>query len=137
MKLEEGTVIEVNGNIAIVRASKHSDCKNCGACSGTEATIISTLNKIGAKPGQQVAFELKGSNSLKGAFMIFVLPLISVFAGAFFGKELAELFQFNRILCELIGGAVLFIAVILLIKLFDRSVGKNENSLPVIRRIIK
>nr|WP_315022475.1 SoxR reducing system RseC family protein [uncultured Aminipila sp.] len=137
MKTEEGIVIEVMGNMAKVKAGKHSDCLNCGACPGNDAAVITLDNTIGAKVGQRVEFEIIGSNSLKAAFMVFVLPLIFIFCGMIVGNQIAEFMKGDDVVGRIIGGIVAFVLAGILIKLFDRHVGKMKSSLPVIISIKK
>lgn len=137
MKTEEGVVIKNDGNLSEVRMGKHSDCKDCGACPGNDSAIITADNRVGAKLGQRVSVELQESNTLKGAFMIFILPLIFVFIGAIAGKELGALLGVNELISECIGGAAFLIIVVFLIKLFDNFVGKKDKSIPAIVKIIK
>jgi len=59
---EIGVVIELDGKIAKVRASRHSDCKNCGACPGDNAIVLNTRNPLSAKVGQLVTFEIQETN---------------------------------------------------------------------------
>lgn len=86
MTTEQGLVIEVNNDMAKIKVGRHNDCRNCGACPGNDSVIISANNKIGAKPGQRVAFEVKEDNVLKAAFVVFILPLIVAFIGALLGR---------------------------------------------------
>jgi len=137
MKTEEGVVIEVNGNLSEVRMGKHSDCKDCGACPGSDSAIITADNRIGAKPGQRVSVELQESNALIGAFVIFVLPLVFVFIGVIAGKELGGFLGINELISECIGGVAFFVAAIVLVRLFDNFVAKKGKSIPVILRISK
>lgn len=137
MKTEEGIVIETDGNISKVRMGKHSNCKDCGACPGSDAAIITADNQIGAKLGQRVSVELQESNVLIGAFVVFILPLIFVFIGAITGKELGGLLGVNELISGFIGGAAFSIAVIFVIKLFDQFVAKKDKDIPVILKIAK
>ena len=86
MKTEQGLVLEVIKDVAKIKVGRHNDCKNSGACPGEDSVIISANNKVGAKPGQRVVFEVKEENVLMGAFVVFVLPLIAVFVGALLGN---------------------------------------------------
>jgi Positive regulator of sigma E activity len=137
MKTEEGVVIEIDGKISKVRMGKHSNCKDCGACPGSDAAIITADNRIGAKLGQRVSVELQESNVLIGAFVIFVLPLIFIFTGVITGRELGGLLGVNELISEFIGGAAFSIAVIFLIKLFDHFIAKKDKDIPVILKIAK
>lgn len=136
MEKEEGVVIEVAGDIARIKVGKHNECKNCGACPGNDSAIITAKNQIGAAPGQRVVFEMSQSNSLKAAFIVFVLPLIGVFIGALLGGQVADLTGYSTVPCRIVGGIVVFILVALFIKRFDNYVGKKEKSLPVIVKIL-
>lgn len=132
MKTEEGLVIEVVGNLAKVKAGKHSDCKNCGACPGNDSAIITVKNDLVAKPGQRVNFQVKESNEIKGAFIIFVLPLLALFTGAILGNAFSRLASINTDAGMAIGGVVALLSAIVFIRFFDRSVAKKEISLPTI-----
>ena len=136
MKTEDGIVIELSGKTAMVKVSKHGECKDCGACPGSEAVIVTVLNKKGARIGQRVSFEVKESNALKAAFIVFVLPLIVTFIGILAGGKIAADLNGNIMIGKILCGAAAFILAAVFIKYFDKYVGKNEKSLPIIVRII-
>lgn len=136
MEREEGMVVETTKEIARIQAGKHSDCKNCGACPGNDTAIIMAKNEIGAVPGQRVVFEMDEANSLKGAFIIFILPLISILIGAVLGGYAAHELGYPLVPCRAVGGVAAFALAAAFIKLFDRSVGKKQKSMPVIIRIL-
>lgn len=137
MKTEEGIVIEIDGSISKVRMGKHSNCKDCGACPGSDAAIITADNRIGAKLGQRVSVELQEANVLTGAFVVFILPLIFIFIGAVTGKQLGGLLGVSKLISEFIGGATFSIIVIAVIKLFDQFVARKDKDIPVILKIAK
>lgn len=136
MKAEQGLVIEVNNDIAKVRVGRHSDCKNCGGCPGNDSIIICADNKIGAKPGQRVAFEVKDTNVISSAFIVFILPLIAVFVGVMIGEFIGENFGFNVPMFQVIGGIVALALSIISIRVFDKTAKDNKKSQPVIVRIL-
>lgn len=137
MKTEEGLVIEVVGNLAKVKAGKHNDCKNCGACPGNDSAIITVKNDLVAKPGQRVNFQVKESNEIKGAFIIFVLPLLAASVGVILGNVFGRLASINTDAGMLIGGVAAFLSAVVFIKFFDKSVARKERSLPTIISIEK
>ena len=136
MQTGEGLVIEVSGNIAKIKAGRHNDCKNCGACPGNDAIILSAKNPIGAMPGQRVVFELKEINAVKGAFIVFILPLIVVFVGVMLGWLIGKLIGGYSLTFEILIGAIAFILAIVYIKFFDHSVTGSDKSYPIIIRIL-
>lgn len=136
MKTEEGLVIEVSDNIAKIKAGRHSDCKNCGACPGDNNIIITANNTVGAKPGQRVLFEMKEGNALTATFIVFILPLISAFIGAWLGMMLGEYIDSNINIFEIAGGIIAFGMSLIFIKLYDKSANASKKSQPDIIRIL-
>ena len=136
MKTEQGFVIEVVDDLAKIKVGRHSDCKNCGACPGSDSIIVSANNKIGAKPGQRVLIEVKESNVLRAAFVVFILPLIALFIGVMLGGIIGKYMEFNVFMFQVIGGIIAFLLSIIVIKIFDKASAANEKSKPVIVRIL-
>lgn len=136
MKTEQGLVIEVIDGVAKIRVGRHSDCTNCGACPGTNSVIIDANNKIGAKIGQMVAFEVKESNVLSGAFIVFVMPIIVAFIGVICGRVIANYMGANINIFQVVGGVIAFLLSLIFIKMFDKAATLSEESKPVITRIL-
>lgn len=136
MKTEQGLVIETSNGIAKIKVGRHNDCKNCGACSGNDSIIISADNKIGAKPGQRVSFEVKETNVLSAAFIVFILPLIALFIGVVLGGFLAQYIRVNVRMLQIIGGTIALVVAIIAVKMFDKAANKSKKSQPVIVRIL-
>lgn len=136
MKTEQGLVIEVSDDIAKIKAGRHNDCKNCGACPGDNSIVITANNKVGAKPGQRVLFEMKEGNALTATFIVFVLPLIAAFAGAGLGMVIGKYFGGNINIFEIAGGIIAFVLSLIFVKLYDKAVNTSKKSQPDIIRIL-
>lgn len=137
MKTEQqGVVIEVIGHIAKVKISRHNECKNCGACPGDQAMVLDAQNLIGAKPGQRVSIEIKETNMLKAAFVVYVVPIIAIFLGAMCGGWLARENTQSVQAFQVIGGIIAFVLAVLFIKFFDKSVNSRGKAQPTIKRIL-
>ena len=136
MKNEEGIVVEILGTTVRMKVGKHTECKDCGACPGNDSAIITVRNEIDAKVGQRVTFRVKDSSEVKGAFVVFVLPMTGIFIGALLGNHIGKLANFNTDFGMVIGGLIGFLLSLLIVKRFDKAVGKNERYLPVITKII-
>jgi len=136
-KEQEGIVVETSDVLAKVKASRHSDCENCGSCPGNTAIVVEALNPIGAERGQRVAMEFKEVNMLTAAFIVYMLPLIAAVGGAFAGYYAAELRQVAEPLWyQISGGFVAFCLSVIYIKYFDRSARSNDEMKPVIVRVL-
>lgn len=135
-KLQEGIILEVGNHMAKVKTSRHNDCENCGACPGNSALVLEARNDIGAKLGQRVAIEVKEINMLKAAFIVYILPLITVFIGVVAGGFFAENFGYQPLLFQVIGGVTAFTLSVLYIKFFDSAARSDVKMQPVIIRIL-
>ncbi|MEN6349937.1 MAG: SoxR reducing system RseC family protein [Syntrophomonas sp.] len=133
-KLIEGVVIESNGQTAKVRCSIHSDCENCGVCPGNNAMIIDVTDEVGTTVGQQVLIDNKQTNVLMAAFMIFVLPLLSVGLGIYAGYYLSSRLMISATLLMVIGGLIFGLLAIYVIRRFDKTL---QSEKPNIIRTIK
>ncbi len=133
---QEGIVISVDGQMAKVKTSRHNDCENCGACPGNAAIVLDARNPVGAAPGQLVMVEVQEVGMLKSAFIVYMLPLIALFAGAMAGSWAAGQLARDALWFQVAGAGAAFAASILYIRYFDRSARENKNMQPVITRIL-
>lgn len=138
MKKEtEGIVIAIEGDIAKVKASRHSDCESCGACPGDKAAVLDVYNPLGATIGQKVNIEIPEAKMLKAAFVVYMLPIITTFAGFFFGVWLAEKYVLNEVLTEVSTSVAALLITLIYIKMFDRSTSGKKKMMPVVTRILR
>ncbi len=136
-KEQEAIVLEVFDGMAKVKASRHSDCENCGSCPGNSAIVVEALNTVGAQKGQRVAIEVQQVNMLKAAFIVYMLPLIAAVAGVFAGSYLADTQMAPDSMWYQIGGGVAAVVLSLIyIRYYDRKARTNDKMRPVITRIL-
>ncbi|MBU3113749.1 SoxR reducing system RseC family protein [Clostridium lacusfryxellense] len=137
VKEEEGIIIEISqNNIAKVKVGRHNECKNCGACPGDSSVVIEAKNLLGAKIGQRIAFQIKETNMLMAAFVVYIAPLIVVAFGVYVGQVIAKKFGFSVKGFQIAGGILTFILSIINIKLFDKFAHNNDKMQPVITQIL-
>ena len=136
MKLEEfGIVVEANGNLAKVKAARHGDCENCGACPGENAIMMDVQNTISAKPGQRVAFVVHNTSMVIAAFVVYVLPIVVAAAGTAIGWFIANKFGLPLAPFQVGGGIIGFCLSLIIVKLYDKAIKKDTKSLPLITKI--
>lgn len=134
----EGIVIAVIDNIARVKASRHSDCENCGACPGDNALVMDARNSIGAKVGQKVLVKIAETNMLKAAFIVYIMPLLSAAIGAVTGGEVAACFNAGFVIAgQIIGGVIIFFAAIYLVLRYDRHAKSSTAMQPVVIKVLE
>lgn len=137
MKQEEGFVLKLDGDTALVQVGRHESCESCGACAAAEGpqTVVAE-NPISAKPGQHVRFTMHEEGFVKAAFIIFVMPLILAAVGAFCGWRIAYIWEANMTIGAVIGGCIMFVAGWAGVKKYDAETGRRHGMKPVITEIV-
>jgi sigma-E factor negative regulatory protein RseC len=136
-KEQLGIIVEAEGVMAKIKATRHGDCKNCGACPGDDAMLVEARNPIEAKVGQRVAFLIPEVNMLQAAFTVYMLPLAAIALGAVAGWYAAQSTGTQAVtMYEIIGGVIGFGLSLVYIKLYDRHARKSEKMQPVITKIL-
>lgn len=74
------------------------------------------------------AYPVKNTNMLGAAFMIFILPIISVFIGVFIGGFIGKSIGVSVKIFQVIGGFSAFALAVVVIKFFDKSAKADENA---------
>lgn len=133
---QDGVVVAVDGLIAKVKTSRHNNCENCGACPGNSAIVLDAQNPVGARAGQRVEIEIREAGMLKAAFVVFLLPLIAVFAGVMAAGYVAEQLGYSAFGLQLIGALLALALALAYVKYFDRSAQSDAGGQPVITRIL-
>lgn len=134
--VQEGVVLNNEGEFARVSVQAHSSCESCGACESSKMVILA-YNTLNAKPGQQVRFVMQEGNMMRIAFILFVLPLLSIFAGAFLGYLASIYFHWNQTASMVIAGGALFALSILNIVFFDRKFKLKPGNFAQIIEIVE
>lgn len=96
MPKEEGVVVKILHDGAIVRVSRSDACCGCpsnkichlGATTGERE--IKVKNDIGAKEGENVVIEIKDGLLVKASFVVYIIPVAGLLVGGIFGKWLCN-----------------------------------------------
>ena len=97
------------------------DCHKCSGCGAVQqAMLITAKNPIGAKPGDMVIISSETGPVLKGAAVLYMLPLVLFFAGYLLG---AVLWNHGGLT-----GGLAFLLSIALVVLYDRKVAKKNDT---------
>lgn len=95
----EAVVVRLEDAVAYVQAERKSGCSGCSESScgtsvlanffGQKAPLYRARNEVGAKVGDRVVIGMNESGLLKGTLLLYMLPLLLLFAGAVAGSMLA------------------------------------------------
>jgi sigma-E factor negative regulatory protein RseC len=127
MPKEEGIVIDIVPEGALVRVRKTDACHGCpssGLChmGGSGEREVLARNPFGARKGQIVEIEINDGLLLKASFIIYMLPLFGLLMGALLGRWIITLFglPFNENTGAVLGGLTCLLVVFILIKIITR-----------------
>jgi sigma-E factor negative regulatory protein RseC len=91
---EEGVVLEVNEDVALVALEDEGACEECHAkllCKPREtgdAKTVEALNELGAAKGERVGVTARGGAVLAASFLLYGAPLLVLLGGIFWGMSL-------------------------------------------------
>ena len=108
--------------VVVVRESACSgDCHKCSGCGAQKQTVeFDAVNGIGAKIGDTVLIRTDSAPVLKGAAVLYLVPLALFFLGYGIG---AALWQQGGLT-----GCLAFVAGIILAAVYDRKVAARKNT---------
>lgn len=88
------------------------------------------------KSGRKIKFIMPQNNPIKITFILFFLPLISIFTGVYLGNFIADINHFKHIALMIIFGTIFFIFSIIYILFYDRKSRLSHKNIARITEII-
>jgi len=144
MITENATVVSIENNQTWIETQRKSTCGECSASKGCGTSVLSkvignklskmkAINNINAQVGDEVIVGLNEASLLKGAFVIYMLPLLFLFLFSLIGQFVAQsIGAADNELLVIIFAVVGFLLGMKKVKNFSNSIEKNENYQPVI-----
>lgn len=139
MATEKGTVTRVSTRTAWVKTTRSSACESCSArgyChtlgGNLEEMEVEVLNPLGARVGDRVILDLKGSSLVKMAFMLYVFPVLCMLAGALVGQRYSSADS----LLPIGTGAAAFCLAFVFVRFQSNRMACNPDYRPRISRIL-
>ena len=144
MAQEQGFVTSIREDgWAEVVAERKDACDDCGAkhcCvsfGSSSEMVVKALNRAGAKVGDLVSITLTSGTVLKGAGVLYLIPLAGLMSGVLIGAGLYQRLAVRETGAAIVFGfAGLFLGFILT-ALISRWMSAHNWLSPVITRIIK
>ncbi len=137
---EEGTVAEVEGDIARVAILKKSACEQCaasGICHPGDQEYLEAANPLGAKKGQKVKVVLAPQIYLKASIILYGIPMAALITGAIIGKNIAVQYgEQNSDLWAFLAGMGCMIVSFLFIRSYNKKVEKTQKYKPTIVEVL-
>jgi len=98
---------------------------------------VEAINYAKAKVGETVVISFETSPLLKATFMLYVLPILFLMAGAFIGTKMAPFLNFNASLLSVITGFLFFGIIIIFVKSKGNKLAKKDEYRPKVIKILK
>jgi len=144
MAQEQGFVTSIREDgWAEVVAERKDGCDDCGAkqcCvsfGSSSEMVVKALNRAGAKVGDLVSITLSSGTVLKGAAVLYLIPLAGLMSGVLIGAGLYQRLAVSETGAAIVFGfAGLFLGFILT-ALISRWMSTRNRFTPGITRIIK
>jgi len=97
---------------------------------------VEAINDAGAKVGQNVVLSFETAPLLKATFLLYVLPILFLLAGAIIGDKITPFFNFDESTLSIIIGLLFFGLAIVFVKLKGNKLAKKDAYRPKVIRIL-
>lgn len=130
---------------AIVVSDRRGGCGGChpgGGChsclSGMPASKIVSraANPINARTGDIVRIRLRSSDLFKGAFILYLIPVLGLMAGAVLGAEGTARFGWPHSIAAIAGATVGLVLGVMIVAALDRSRYVRRTMVPTITEVV-
>lgn len=132
MRIGEGTVEQVlDDGLAKVRVSKDYLYVACSACAAADHVMVTAHNHIGAEEGNRVRYTVDDSHLAMSSFVCFILPLIAMAVGGFFGYTVGA-----SVAAGIIGTCIGLVVGAVGVKAYDKSLGSVVDARATIMEVL-
>jgi sigma-E factor negative regulatory protein RseC len=97
---------------------------------------IEARNPVGAAPGDTVILRISTNSLIKGALLLYLLPLGGLMGGAFIGGVLQSMIGIGETAMAVLGGLGGLVLGVLISVFLSRKMSTKEESAPVIDRVV-
>ena len=144
MITENAIVVSIDNNQTWIETQRKSACGQCSANKGCGTSVLSkvignkltkikAINNINAQVGDEVVIGLNEQSLLKGAFVVYMLPLFLLFLFSFVGQLVSDnLLIHNNEFLIILFAVIGFYLGMRKVKSFSTSIAKNEKYQPII-----
>ena len=141
MSAERGIIEKVEPGWAWVKTKHSSACSSCGSrhhCLSQDGDrmLVKARNTARAKKGDEVELYLSTGTKLKGTAIVYLLPVLGIFVGAFSANPLSETLGLNPSLGMAVFTSTGLVAAVFLMRHLANRMGSNQALNPVVKRVV-
>jgi len=140
---EEGIVITAGPDMARVKTKKSEACaacasrKSCNVLGGSNDMEVDAHNLAGARVGDRVVIRFETASLLKATFLLYIFPILCLFAGAVVGQTIGDRTGLNPSACSAAVGFLFFGGAVLFVRSKGNALARKKDYQPAIIRIKK
>lgn len=143
MENQTGIVLDLtkDGRARVVarRSSACNHCKSSSKCcisAGPDRMEVLAVNRVRARPGDTVLLHMGTTGVVKGASLLYGLPLVGLMSGAFAGGALAPRLGLGETSASVVFALAGLALSILIVKAVSTRLDSRGALVPVIERVV-
>ena len=141
MTAERGIVERVEPGWAWVKTKRSSACSSCASrhhclTQGNDQMVVKAQNTAKAKKGDEVELYLSTGIKLKGTAIVYLLPVLGIFAGAFSADPLSSVIGMNPTLGMAVFTFAGLVAAVFLMRYLANRMDSKQALNPVVKRVV-
>jgi len=140
---EIGIVMGLQGDKAVVAVRRHSACEGCaagGSCKAGEAgsAELIAINKVDARPGDQVKVSFTAYTYLKGSLIFYGIPALALVLGAVVGKDMLSAYVagIDQDTVSGIAGLSFCVVSFVIVRLIMKRFEKRRETIPIVVEVL-
>lgn len=141
MSGERGTVEKVEAEWAWVKTKRSSACSSCASRShcltqGGDQMLVKAQNTARAKKGDEVELYLSTRTKLKSTAIVYLIPVLGLFVGAFSAEPLSEAIGMSPSLGMALSTITGLVLSVLLMRYLANRMDSRQSLTPLVKRVI-
>ena len=141
MSAERGIVERVEHGWAWVKTKRSSACSSCASrqhclTQGNDQMVVKAQNTAGAKRGDEVELYLSSKTKLKGTAIVYLIPVLGIFVGAFSASPLSAAIGLNPSLGMAVFTLTGLVAAIFLMRYLANRMDSKQTLIPIVKRVV-
>jgi sigma-E factor negative regulatory protein RseC len=141
MSAERGTVEKVEAGWAWVKTKRSSACSSCSSRShcltqGSDQMVVKAQNTAHAKKGDEVELYLSTKTKLTGTAIMYLIPVLGIFVGAFSANPLSEALGLNPSLGMALFTITGLVSAVFLMRYLASRMESKKALTPLVKRVI-
>jgi len=141
MSAERGTVEKVEAGWAWVKTKRTSACSSCASRShcltqGSDQMVVKAQNTAQARKGDEVELYLSTKTKLKSTAIVYLIPVLGLFVGAFSANPLSASMGMNPSLGMAVFTLAGLVLSVFLMRYLANRMDSKQTLTPLVKRVI-